>query len=472
MKIYLFGISKYAENLMNSGALKEYKVEGLFDNSETKWGTQIFGLIVERPYYNQEIELIVSVKESYHIEILKQLMELGYRKFIFFLKKGEGLYEKKIHDYSGSDYEKDKKNLVLLFLEHRSYSNICALEYMVKNKLVNAYSYRIKVIESDKESDDYKYELVAAKYIITERWWHVYDPAVKAKVIQCWHGFPLKTMGHMLYNYDKITDGFIDYEWEHFDYILSYGINYNTFMSACYGTIQNRYAITGMPRNDLLFYTDGKKNLEEVMPECKGKKVVFYMPTFREMRGIVNGEKKGYLFYWSDFDIEILQEFCRERNLFFLFKLHPCDISKVSEWCVKSDCMGALTDEMLGDKCMYEYLNAADFLITDYSSVYFDYMLLNRPIIFTNKDEESYGSGRGFIMEPIDFWRPGPIVHTMDKIFEEIDQVLNGEDIYCHKREELLPFVHRHTNGGSTQRLFDLMKRESLDWEEGNIDGV
>lgn len=77
-------------------------------------------------------------------------------------------------------------------------------------------------------------------------------------------------------------------------------------------------------------------------------------------------------------------------------------------------------------------------------------------------------------MEPIDFWRPGAVVHTMDKIFKEIDKVLDGKDEYRQKREELMPFVHRYTDGGSTQRLFDLMKRESeeSDKKEGNIEKV
>lgn len=55
----------------------------------------------------------------------------------------------------------------------------------------------------------------------------------------------------------------------------------------------------------------------------------------------------------------------------------------------------------------YNILNAVDILITDYSSIYFDFLLLDRPIIFTPIDYEEYKHNRGFLLEPFDFWAPG-----------------------------------------------------------------
>lgn len=459
MKNYLFGISLFAENLLKSGVLKEYSIKGLFDNNEKKWGREVFGLKIERPYYSSDIEVIVSTKEDYHMQMIKQLMELGYRKMILFNKVDKGIYEKKVLDYSYLDYNADKNNLVLMFLEYRSYSSIGALHYMYENNLIKKYSFRVKIFYNDKKDNEYYYDLVTARYIITERDWKHTEKEITAKKIQIWHGFPLKTMGHMLKDYDEKRDTYAD-GWLNFDYILSFGLNYTTFMSACFGTIQKQYAVTGMPRNDLLFVIDGRKNLEEKMPETKGKKIILYMPTFRQMGETHNGRDDGYLFYWKDFNIENLQSFCRSRNLFLLFKLHPCDTSKVSGWCVNSDCMGVLTDDMLEDKCLYEYLNAADILITDYSSVYFDYMLLDRPIIFTDQDVDSYEGGRGFIAEPADFWRPGPILHTFDCLLEELSRICAGQDDHKEVRRRLLPFVHQYQDGNSCQRLFDLMRRE------------
>lgn len=463
MKTYLFGISVYAQKLVESGVLEEYLIEGLFDNSAEKWETEVFGLKIEKPYYSPDIEIIITVGASYHLEIISQLFELGYCKFTTIIRKSEGIYEKKVYDYSHKDYKGDKENLVLLFLEHRSYSGICAIDYMCTNKLVDTHSFRIEMFTDNAQDTDYYYNLAVAKYIITERWWN-HNYKITAKIIQLWHGFPLKAMGHMLAQYDEKKYGYLDEYWRKFDYILSYGLNYTTFLTACYGTLFEQYRVTGMPRNDLLFLADGKKNLAEKMPASRGKRIVMYMPTFRVImdQGVtMNGNEEGYLFYWKDFDAGKLEDFCKKNNVFFIFKLHPSDVSKVGKLSIQSEYMDILTDDMLGDKCMYEFLNAADVLVTDYSSVYFDYLLLNRPIVFTDNDSASYAENRGFMLEPLEFWRPGPVVHTFERFLGEIKKALDGQDEYGQARETLMPFVHQYRDAGSTQRLFDLMKTES-----------
>lgn len=458
MKTYLFGISTYAHKMVESGILSEYSIEGLFDNAAEKWGTEAFGLKIEEPYFSSEVEIIIAVKPSYYQEIMSQLLGMGYRRYTVFIKKSEGIYEKKVYDYSSKDYQSDKENLVLLYLEHRSYSGICALEYMCANKLVNTYSFRIEMFDGNVNDPDYYYNLAAAKYIITERAWNIKN--ITAKLIQLWHGFPLKAMGHMLTHYNEQKNGYEDEFWSSFDCILSYGLNYTTFLTACYGTLRERYRVTGMPRNDLLFLTDGKKNLAEKMTDSCGKKIVMYMPTFRAIMdgGITaNGSDEGYLFFWKDFDFGKLEQFCAKNNIFFVFKLHPSDASKVREVAVQSRYIDILTDDMLGDKCTYEFLNAADVLVTDYSSVYFDYLLLDRPIIFTDCDVDSYTENRGLMLEPLDFWRPGPVVNRMEDLLKTLEESLYGQDEYHLARERLMPFVHHYRDAGSTQRLFDLL---------------
>lgn len=458
MRTYLFGISKLAKRLKKEGYLEEYSIDGLFDNATEKYGSMDWGIPIERPFYAPDIRPVLTVKEAYHISMVRQLLDLGYRRFVLFHAISGGGYEKQEYDYSRHNYEEDKGNLVLLYLEYHSYSNIGALEYLKRTDCLNSYAFQMKLFIADRKNPDYYYDLATAGYIITERSWGLFgQDGISAKVIQMWHGFPLKAMEHMMTEYKAEENRYTEKQWNSFDYILSYGLNYTVFMSACYGTLRRQYIVTGMPRNDLLYVTDGKKNLEEKISVSKGKKIILYMPTFRELEGMKNGRDDGYLFYWNDFDLNVLQDFCRKNNLFFLFKLHPSDTSKVVSWCVESDCMGLLTDEMLGERCLYEYLNAADVLITDYSSVYFDYLLLDRPILFTDNDAGCYGENRGFISEPVDFWRPGPVVHTFERFVRELEGAVEGQDTYQEARRKLMPFVHRYQDAGSSQRLFDWM---------------
>lgn len=461
MRTYLFGISRLSEKLSAGGYLQEFHIDGLFDNAGEKQGEKKWGLIVEHPFYASDIEIVITVKESYHMTIIHQLLDMGYRKFTAFCMATNGRYKKKEYDYSQYDYEHDRDSLVLLYLEHRSYSNICALMYLKESGYLNCYDFRLKLFSADTKDPDFYYDLIAARYIITEREWNLFHlEEVSADVIQIWHGFPLKAMERMRKEYQETEDSIIVRNWKKFNYILSYGLNYTVFLCSCYSTLQKQYVVTGMPRNDLLFLVNGKENLGKKFPACQEKKIVIYMPTFRLLGDWADGRDDGYLFYWKDFDVEVLQDFCRKWNLFFLFKLHPCDASRVCEWCVESDCMGILTDEMLEDTCMYEYLNAADILITDYSSVYFDYMLLDRPIIFTDNDAASYENNRGFIVEPLDFWRPGSVVHTWNRLKEELKDICKGQDNYREKRQQLMPFVHQHRDACATQRLFDFMKSQ------------
>ena len=457
MKLYLFGISKNCFEMVKGGFFDDRNIDGLFDNLEEKQGTVYHQITIEKPYFSKEIYILVTTTQKYWMDIIDQLLKLGYRKFSLIYTQNERYEERKL-DYSHLDYEKDKKSLVLLYLEHKSYSNIWALEYLRNIGRLNTYDFRVKLWEDNKEQDEYFYDLVTARFIITERQLPYGMGARNAETIQLWHGFPLKVMGNMLVNYNEETDTIFEALWKKFDYIASYGQNYTNFLCACSGTRAKKYIVTGMPRNDLLFVTNGRQNIVDRFPDSKGKKIILYMPTFRETDGVKNGDENGYLFYWNDFDIDELQSVCRRYNLFFVFKLHPSDESKVKEWCVESDCCGLLTDQLLGDKAMYEFLNGADVLLTDYSSVYFDYLLLDRTIIFTNKDESSYADNRGFILEPLEFWRPGPVVNTMKSFYEELIKVVRGEDEFAEARKKLMPFVHHHIDGYSAQRLFDFLK--------------
>ena len=195
------------------------------------------------------------------------------------------------------------------------------------------------------------------------------------------------------------------------------------------------------------------------------------MPTFRKVEAEIafyartDGSTDGYLFYWQDFSVDILEKFCERNNIYFVFKLHPSDASKVRTWHAHSDHIGVITDEDLSDKCIYEYLNAADLLISDYSSVYFDYLLLDRPILFTDKDIDDYAANRGIMLEPLELWRPGAVVHTMNDLMAEIEEALDGRDLYKAARARTRALVHHYVDGRSTQRLLDFI---SEDWGKAN----
>ncbi len=462
MKQYLFGIAWFCDEAISNGVVSLERIDGLFDNDTAKAGQEKYGIYIEQPRFYENTRVIITMPSQHHLSALRQLLHLGYSE-ITIIYEHAGVYEERQYDFSPYHYGKEADCLIVLYLQHRSYSGISAIEYMLRNQHITLPSgFQVITMGGKQNETEYYYYAAMADYFITER----DGLQVYGKLIQLWHGFPLKALGHMMKRFHSEGNSTTNL-WQRYDYIASYGQIYTNFMCACYGTPSSQYWTTGMPRNDLLFVTDGKQNLQKIMPDSAGRKIVLYMPTFREMEHKndlhlqVDGDADGYLFYWEDFHLKRLEEFCRRNHLYFIFKLHPSDASKVKTWWTSSDCIGILTDEMLADQCLYEYLNAADVLITDYSSVYFDYLLLDRPIIFTDKDINCYAEQRGLILEPLAFWRPGAVVHTIDRLENEIVNAVSGKDFYQEKRRTLLPLIHRYQDGDSTKRLFKAIVKDA-----------
>ena len=103
----------------------------------------------------------------------------------------------------------------------------------------------------------------------------------------------------------------------------------------------------------------------------------------------------------------------------------------------------------------YETLSAFDLLITDYSSVYFDFLLLNRPMIFYDPIKDNLKDKRGLIIESAKDFFPGEVAQTFDSLKYYIDQNFNEkiEDLNQEKRKKMLNIIHRYHDGESTKRL-------------------
>lgn len=84
---------------------------------------------------------------------------------------------------------------------------------------------------------------------------------------------------------------------------------------------------------------------------------------------------------------------------------------------------------------IYQILSETDLLITDYSSVYFDYLLLDKPILFLNTDLDQYRNNRGFLLNPFEFWTPGPKVNIYNHFICELEKLLTDEKYYKTERK-------------------------------------
>ena len=453
----LFGASKRGQVAYDK--LKDdNNIVAFVDNDKNKQGTNFCGLKVYNPEILKDNDYNVIISSMYDIEIVKQLIEYGVKKFSIFEIVNDNFEVKKFNYSNIDDFSINPKRITLV-IENHSGSNTFALLKKASENILKKYE--ISVLYRNWKNKDYYLNILTSKMFIYTHDSSYDDDRLN---VQLWHGFPLKGLSYMSRYLDKEKKEKYHKEWEKLDCITSYSKTYSTLMNASYGVDGNKYIITGMPRNDLLLSSNGKIKLSEILNlDLSGKRVIFYMPTFRktfygEENGVVN---KFKILDVHGFSFELFNDFLEENNIILILKYHPAHVEQAKSYIKtrKINNLYIIEDDYLRNKelDLYEILNAADLLITDYSSVYFDYLLLDRPIIFTPLDLEEYRENRGFLLEPYEFWTPGPKCYTFEQLTKEIKKVLKDDSYYKKERETICNIVHHYKDANSSERVWKLI---------------
>jgi len=155
--------------------------------------------------------------------------------------------------------------------------------------------------------------------------------------------------------------------------------------------------------------------------------IILYAPTYRE---------NGSVFFFPDFDKGRSQKFIKEHNILFIVKLHPLEEAHTIKIFKKMENIILLEDQMLQERHLdiYDFFPCTDILVTNYSSVYFDFLLLDKPILFAVPDLEEYRKKRSFVLEPFEFWAPGPKVKNFKKFLEEIKKSIEPELLFTREK--------------------------------------
>lgn len=237
----------------------------------------------------------------------------------------------------------------------------------------------------------------------------------------------------------------------------------NMLMQSAFSAIpENKYEITGNPRTDILMLSDGRKNLEKLLDrDLKDKKIIFNMPTFHvhENSGVINGEPINEGIKIKNFNYAKFDKLLGEHNTILISKVHHAEerliTSKMKGYKLKNILFVSNNDLDEKSLNLYEILNCADILITDYSSIYGDFLFMDKQIIFTNYDIEQYRAERGLSLEPYDFWTAGPKVKTQEQLEAEVVKCLYDENYYKEKRHELRDVFYKYKDSNSTLRVWN-----------------
>lgn len=308
-----------------------------------------------------------------------------------------------------------EKNSVLFCIRPSSKMNNMQIIY---DRLVDQGGFKLRKLQAKEVSlmDDFRcmYRIAKAENILIDGdYYFLFDLNVRktTQVIQLWHaGGAFKKFGCDIYNKDSK-------EWkqqsEHhisYSYVITSSDFCKQFYSSAFNISQDKIISLGVPRTDNLYKVNvalARAKLYKKFGIPEGKKLILYAPTFREPNGAFN---KLDVFQ-NHIDVgEFNRRFGSEYIL--ALRIHPNykDASNFPEGTINVSTYPQ--DELLA---------AADILITDYSSILFDFAYFKRPIISYAYDITSYVKERSFYMN-YDHIVPGAIATDNEELFEAIAQ--------------------------------------------------
>lgn len=296
--------------------------------------------------------------------------------------------------------------------------------------------------------------------------WYIYDhcnllaPLVKRenqKVIYLCHGFA----GYKASKSGPVNDKKIK---THDDYINVTGSIpekvLHLYRKELYGA---RIVQIGFSRLDYFYCnnTEARSAFDQHYKLSKYNKVFLWMPTFRQSinksisEDYQNNETKLPLFYSLN-SLKEFNDYLKKINSLVILKIHHLQKNEKVFSEVYSNIL-FVSDENIKQMGfqLYQFIPLTDALITDYSSISADYMLLNKPMIFILDDYEQYDKSRGIIPENAKELWTGDQVYTINELMNAMDDIVSGKDKYKDKRNKLLPQFYKYMDGNSSNRILD-----------------
>jgi len=232
--------------------------------------------------------------------------------------------------------------------------------------------------------------------------------------------------------------------------LIKYVISTSKFISKiqedCLRVGPDKHIITGYPRNDYLY------NPPQIYNKFTGyNKIFLYAPTWR------HGRYATDFFPFNDFDFNRLKIFLEDKNFLLLLRPHKNDlmkyshlVNKIKDFTNKSENIILASHREFNDvNCLLSFV---DVLITDYSALYHDFLLLNRPILFIPYDFDSFKKESGFLYDYFKYL-PGEQIASFSSLLDSFEDIAKGQDKYAKKRKKLRDIIFEYQDNDSCERV-------------------
>ncbi len=347
-----------------------------------------------------------------------------------------------------------KKNILLFTSSPNYYDNaLCVFQYLmnkkkkykivwllennnIKNKLNN-------VIYIERHSFKGLYYFFRSKYIFHTHGLYLNATTKQQIVFSLWHGMPLKRIQYL---FPKDLTNIANRK-------LNINITIATsdlmaeIVSRCFNCDISKVKVVGLPRNDYLFDKLKFKNIPE------DQKVIVWMPTYRDG----NNRKEGLQY---EFGLPIvnsknyseINEWCSKNNICIIIKFHP--YQKINNILSGLSNIKIVSEDIVDEqKHFYSYLGSADALITDYSSVYIDYLTIDKPIGFILEDYAKYTDDRGFVFDnPLEYM-PGVHIYNIEELKNFIEEIAHNVDSSKNLRNTIGIKLNKFRDNKNTKRF-------------------
>ena len=391
---------------------------------------------------------------------------LNAYRYICYKVRGIGLAvnEKKVlfSTFDGKGFSDSSKAIYLYMLneEHfKDYQFVWVFKDVEKHRFLLENRNTTIVQRGSKEHEK---ALLSAKYIVVNH--RVMDHQYPRKgqiYLQCWHGTPLKRLG---FDLDKTENALNTTKEIQHKYLIeakkdTYFLSPSAFATEKFISSFNLKGLgkehivieQGYPRNDFLYnYTENDlaRIREQLGIADTNKTIILYAPTWRDNQ---HTSGIGYT-YKNEMDFDKLQEQLGE-DYIILFRAH---------YFVANSFDFEKYEGFVYDVSSYDDINelyvVADMLITDYSSVFFDYANLKKPILFYMYDLEKYANNwRGFYIKLEEL--PGPIIEEQDELIAKILQI-NASFEYDEKYRVFNETYNYLDDGQASKRVVEIVMRD------------
>lgn len=437
-KIFRYGRDKYAYNL--SFSITRYR-EGDLELYFNNYFLMVNKSWKKRRYIQEAFHLPGKIDRTYMYTVIR-LMRLYYyvMSFIFPKKGNKVLFMSETKDYLWGNLKYINDRITERGLDEQFDITVSCRKSVGSNK--SAFSW-LKTITNIARND----------FIFIDDYAPVFGflkLSKKTKLIQVWHaGEGFKSVGYS--RFGKSGSPFPSQSCHKaYDYALTGSEKLIKIYEEVFGIEREAFLPVGMPRLDTFLdekkIRNFKENFNEEYPELKNKKVILFAPTFR------GAGQKSARYDYDVLDLGRLYNFCSDEYV-ILFKMHPFVTVPIEIPEEYSDRLFDFTEYPNINDLYY----ITDLLITDYSSNYYEYALLKKPVLFFTYDRENYELTRG-VHRSVKENAPGKVCDTFDEMMEALK---TGDFEY----DKIIKFIEdnfKEYDGHACDRVIDqiLLKKE------------